>query len=121
MHIFTSQTYIYIIQDANASGVSKSKTSIDLLKPCGGELGADLDSLFTRMNNKRRAPEILSEAQKQARFDDPFGAPTPAAAGATAAENPFHFEDEGDYGDDAGGFDESAFDNWDVSINRFIK
>lgn len=65
------------------------------------------------MNNKRRAPEILSEAQKQARFDDPFGAPTPAAAGVTAAENPFHFEDEG-------GFDESAFDNWDVSIKRFI-
>lgn len=67
------------------------------------------------MNNKRRAPEILSEAQKQARFDDPFGAPTPAAAGATAAEeNPFHIEDDGGYGD-GGGFDESAFDDWNVS------
>ncbi|CAO3623702.1 unnamed protein product [Mucor hiemalis] len=113
LHRYMNNSSSIVTKDANASGVSKSKTSIDLLKPCGGELGADLDSLFTRMNNKRRAPEILSEAQKQARFDDPFGAPTPAAAGATAAENPFHFEDEGDYGDDAGGFDESAFDNWD--------
>jgi hypothetical protein len=59
------------------------------------------------MNSKRRAPTIMSEVQKQARLDDPFGAPTPAAD-----ESAFQFDDYGDY--DAGGFDETEYNNYNV-------
>jgi cohesin complex subunit SCC1 len=73
-----------------------------LTKPSGGNLGSELESMFTRLSNKRRAPVIMSEVQKQARLDDPFSAPTPAAEGASA----FHYDDYGN--DDAGGFNEDG-------------
>lgn len=64
------------------------------------------------MNNKRRAPVIGSEVNKQARLDDPFGAFTPGAAAASA----FQFDDDNvDYGDD-----DLAFDQRDISqFNAF--
>jgi cohesin complex subunit SCC1 len=65
--------------------------------------------LFNRLSNKRRAPVIMSEVQKQARLDDPLNAPTPAADGTSA----FHFDDYGDFGD-AGGFDDDGGFNEDA-------
>jgi hypothetical protein len=65
------------------------------------------------MNSKRRAPAIMSEVQKQARLDDGFAAPTP---GAAMDESAFQFDDYGD--DDAGGFDETAYNDYDVSKKK---
>lgn len=70
--------------------------------------------MFTRMSNKRRAPAIMSEAQKQARLDDPFAATTPAAATTSA----FHFDDNGDFGDDAV-FNAAAAAQYTVSRDDF--
>lgn len=67
------------------------------------------------MNNKRRAPAIMNEAQKQARHDDPFSAATPAAVTNSA----FHFDDDGEdggYGDDSV-FNAAAAAQYTVSCN----
>lgn len=82
------------------------------MRPSGEPLCSELESMFTRMSNKRRAPAIMSEAQKQARFDDPFGAATPAAATTSA----FQFDDDEDLGDDAG-FNYAAAAQYNVSRN----
>ncbi|KAI7893229.1 Rec8 like protein-domain-containing protein [Mucor mucedo] len=99
-------------RETNTEPVTKSKNVINLVQPSGESLGSDLESMFTRMSNKRRAPAIMSEAQKQARFDDPFATTTTPAAAPTSA---FHFDDDGgDFGDDAV-FDAAAAAQYTVS------
>lgn len=83
---------------------------INLTQPHGGNVGFGLESMVDRLNKKRRH----NEATRQVRSDDPFSAPTPAAGGAGANDDPFattafQFDD---YDNDAGGYEdiEGGFD-----------
>ncbi|KAG2234711.1 Rec8 like protein-domain-containing protein [Thamnidium elegans] len=108
---YVDSSSLIATRDANVTVVDKGKAPVQLTQPSGATLGSELESLFARMNNKRRAPVIDNDVYKQPRLDDPFGAPTPGAATTSSA---FHFDDDNnDYGDD----DNLAFNQ--TSLNRF--
>lgn len=86
-----------------------------MTKPSGDAVGSELDALFAGLNRKRRASGAIANANKEARVDDAFGAPTPGGPGLTSA---FHFDDDNidygpDYNDDNVQFNQDAFDRFD--------
>ncbi|EPB90820.1 hypothetical protein HMPREF1544_02398 [Mucor circinelloides 1006PhL] len=94
-------------KDTQVGNATKAKPVIDLTKPSGSAVGSELDTLFAGLNRKRRASGAIANANKEARVDDAFGAPTPGGPGLTSA---FHFDDDNiDYGQDF---------NDDVELNQ---
>ncbi|GAA5811155.1 hypothetical protein MFLAVUS_004585 [Mucor flavus] len=107
---YTDTSSLIATRDANVSIIDKSKAPVQLTQPSGAALGSELESLFARINNKRRAPVMDSDIYKQPRLDDPFGATTPGAGTSSA----FQFDDDNnDFGDD----DDLAFNQ--TSFDRF--
>lgn len=94
-------------KDTQVGSAIKAKPVINLTKPSGNAVGSELDALFAGLNRKRRASGAIANANKEARVDDAFGAPTPGGPGLTSA---FHFDDDNiDYGQDF---------NDDVELNQ---
>ncbi|KAK4521723.1 ATP-dependent DNA helicase Snf21 [Mucor velutinosus] len=104
-----------IIQKEKPVGsASKAKPAINLTQPSGDAVGSELEALFAGLSRKRRASGAIANANKEARVDDAFGAPTPGGPGLTSA---FHFDDDNiDYGQD---YNEDNVDFNRDAFNRF--
>ena len=115
LYRYINDTSSIVSKPDHTNHTTKNATTPSLTKPTGDKLCSELDSMFSRMLNKRRASVDASEFQRQA---DAFGAPTPAAITDDAA---FNYEDNDvDYGEDYdGGFDQAAHNNFKVIQTKF--
>ncbi|KAL0145655.1 double-strand-break repair protein rad21 [Mucor lusitanicus] len=103
-----------IQKDTHVGSAAKAKPVINLTQPFGDAVGSELDALFAGLNRKRRASGAIANANKEARVDDAFGAPTPGGPGLTSA---FQFDDDNidygqDYNDDTADFNQDAFNRF---------
>ncbi|CEP15178.1 hypothetical protein [Parasitella parasitica] len=105
--------------NTNVGNTNKIITVINLTRPSGAPVGSDLDALFNSLNRKRRASGVIANANKEARVDDAFGAPTPSGPGLTPA---FHFDDDNiDYGQDYNDgveINQDAFDRFNNNMDN---
>lgn len=91
-----------------------------MTQPFGDAVGSELDALFAGLNRKRRASGAIANANKEARVDDAFGAPTPGGPGLTSA---FQFDDDNidygqDYNDDTADFNQDAFNRFNSVCHK---
>ncbi|KAI8637802.1 Rec8 like protein-domain-containing protein [Parasitella parasitica] len=111
-----------IVQKATVSGEAKIKAVVNLTRPSGTAVGSDLDALFTSLSRKRRTSGFIPSANKEARIDDVFGAPTPGGPGLTSA---LQFNDDDiDYGqdyNDGAEINQEAFDRFNNNVRVYYR